>query len=60
MDGISCSCAIAIDYGASCKIQSKVQEVSGHDFSRAEGAQKSRWALAPAAYISSHLQLHSG
>jgi hypothetical protein len=38
----------------------KLQNVSGHDFSRAERVTKSRWALAPAVFVSSYLQFRSG
>jgi hypothetical protein len=44
---------------ASCKILLQLQNVSGHDFSRAGKATKSHWALAP-AIIFSYLQFRSG
>jgi hypothetical protein len=46
--------------GDFCKIALRVQNVSGHDFSRAERATKSSWALAPAAFVFSSLQFRSG
>jgi hypothetical protein len=41
--------------GASCKITFKQWIVSGHDFSRAESATRSYWALAPAVLVFSYL-----
>jgi hypothetical protein len=45
---------------ASCKIQLRLQKVSGHDFSRAETAAKLCWALAPAVLVLDYLQFRSG
>jgi hypothetical protein len=45
---------------ASCKIPLTLQNVSGHDFSRAERATKPCWALAPAIFVFSYLQFRSG
>jgi hypothetical protein len=45
---------------SSCKIRLRVQNVSGHDFSRAGRAIKSSWALAPPVLVFSYLQFRSG
>jgi hypothetical protein len=44
---------------ASCEIPFRLLEASGHDFSRAERTTKLCGALAPAAFVFSHLQPRS-
>jgi hypothetical protein len=46
--------------GASCKTPLRLQEASGHDFSRAERAKNPCRALAPAVLFFSNLQFRSG